>query len=104
MVPVAMIYDNPENAVAEIAYLEKRGYPISYVEMGEEPDGKHTLPEDYGAFYLQWASALHDLDPKLKLGGPIFEGVNKDIEVWPNQQGKKIGRASCRERVQKRAI
>ena len=88
MVPVAMIYDNPENAVAEIAYLEKRGYPISYVEMGEEPDGKHTLPEDYGAFYLQWASALHDLDPKLKLGGPIFEGVNKDIEVWPNEQGK----------------
>ena len=88
MVPVAMIYDNPENAVAQIAYLEKRGYPISYVEMGEEPDGKHTLPEDYGAFYLQWAGALHKLDPKLKLGGPIFEGVNKDIEVWPDAQGK----------------
>jgi hypothetical protein len=88
MVPVAMIYDNPENAVAEIAYLEKRGYPISYVEMGEEPDGKHTLPEDYGAFYLQWAAALHKLDPKLKLGGPIFEGVNKDIEVWPDSQGR----------------
>ena len=67
MVPVAMIYDNPENAIAEIAYLEKRGYPISYVEMGEEPDGRHTLPEDYGAFYLQWAAALHKLDPKLKL-------------------------------------
>lgn len=88
MVPVAMIYDNPENAVAQIAYLEKRGYPISYVEMGEEPDGKHTLPEDYGAFYLQWATALHKLDPKLKLGGPIFEGVNKDIEVWPDAQGR----------------
>lgn len=88
MVPVAMIYDNPENAVAEIAYLEKRGYPISYVEMGEEPDGKHTLPEDYGAFYLQWATALHKLDSRLKLGGPIFEGVNKDIEVWPDAQGK----------------
>jgi hypothetical protein len=88
MVPVAMIYDNPENAVAEIAYLEKRGYPISYVEMGEEPDGKYTLPEDYGAFYLQWATALHKLDPKLKLGGPIFEGVNKDIEVWPDAQGR----------------
>ena len=88
MVPVAMIYDNPENAVAEIAYLEKRGYPISYVEMGEEPDGKHTLPEDYAAFYLQWATALHKLDSRLKLGGPIFEGVNKDIEVWPDAQGK----------------
>jgi hypothetical protein len=88
MIPVAMLYDIPENAVAEIQYLEKRGYPISYIEMGEEPDGKHTLPEDYAALYIQWADALHKVDPKLKLGGPIFEGVNKDIEVWPNAQGK----------------
>ena len=88
MIPVAMLYDTPENAAAEIAYIEKRGYPISYVEMGEEPDGKHTLPEDYGALYLQWATALHRVDPKLKLGGPIFEGVNNDIEVWPDAKGK----------------
>ena len=88
MIPVAMLYDTPENAVAEITYLEKRGYPISYVEMGEEPDGKHTLPEDYAALYLQWATALHRVDPKLKLGGPIFEGVNKDIEVWPDARGR----------------
>jgi hypothetical protein len=88
VIPVAMLYGNPENAVAEITYIEKRGYPISYVEMGEEPDGKHTLPEDYAALYLQWATALHRVDPKLKLGGPIFEGVNKDIEVWPDAQGR----------------
>jgi hypothetical protein len=56
--------------------------------MAEEPDGKHTLPEDYGALYLQWATALHKLDPTLKLGGPIFEGVNKDIEVWPDERGR----------------
>ena len=88
MIPVAMLYDTPENAAAQIAYIEKRGYPISYVEMGEEPDGKHTLPEDYGALYLQWAKALHQVDPKLRLGGPIFEGVNRDIEVWPDAQGR----------------
>jgi len=88
MIPVAMLYDTPENAAAEIQYIEKRGYPISYIEMGEEPDGKHTLPEDYAALYLQWATALHKIDPKLKLGGPIFEGVNKDIEVWANAEGK----------------
>lgn len=88
MIPVAMLYDTPENAVAEIRYIEKRGYPISYIEMGEEPDGKHTLPEDYAALYLEWATALHKADPKLKLGGPIFEGVNKDIEVWANAAGK----------------
>ena len=35
MVPVAMLYDTPDNAAAEIAYLKARGYPVSYVEMGE---------------------------------------------------------------------
>ncbi|HLX86590.1 MAG TPA: discoidin domain-containing protein [Terriglobales bacterium] len=88
MVPVAMLYDTPDNAVAEIAYLENRHYPISYVEMGEEADGQYMLPEDYAALYLQWATALHKLDPKLKLGGPSFQGVNRDIEVWPDAEGR----------------
>jgi hypothetical protein len=88
MIPVAVVYDTPENAVAEIKYLKARGYPISYVEMGEEPDGEFMLPEDYAALYLQWATALHKVDSALKLGGPIFTGVNKDIEVWPDAQGR----------------
>lgn len=88
MVPVAMIYSTPEDAAAEIAYLEKRGYPISYVEMGEEPDGQYMLPEDYGALYLQFASAIHRVDPALKLGGPSFQGVNSDVEVWPDAEGE----------------
>jgi hypothetical protein len=88
MVPVAMIYSTPEDAAAEIAYLEKRRYPISYVEMGEEPDGQYMLPEDYGALYLQFASAIHRVDPKLKLGGPAFQGVNSDVEVWPDAEGR----------------
>jgi hypothetical protein len=88
MVPVAMLYDTPDNAAAEIVYLKKRGYPISYVEMGEEADGQYMLPEDYAALYLQWATAIHRVDPALKLGGPSFQGVNKDIEVWPDANGK----------------
>ena len=88
MIPIAMLYGTPEDAAAEIAYIEKRGYPISYVEMGEEPDGHYTLPEDYAALYVQFAEALHRVDPKLKLGGPIFTGENKDIEVWPDDDGK----------------
>ena len=87
MIPIAMIYATPEDSAAEIAYIEKRGYPISYVEMGEEPDGHYMPPEDYAALYVQWAIALHAVDPKLKLGGPIFTGVNKDIETWPDAQG-----------------
>src|SRR5579864_7639585 len=88
MIPVTMLYGTPDDAAAQTAYIEKRGYPISYIEMGEEPDGKHAMPEDYGALYLQWASAIHKVDPKLKLGGPIFEGVNEDIRVWPDAQGR----------------
>jgi hypothetical protein len=88
MIPVALLYDNPENAVAEIAYIAHRHYPISYVEMGEEADGQYMLPEDYAALYLQWATALHRFDPALKLGGPSFQGVNKDIEVWPDASGR----------------
>jgi len=88
MIPVTMLYGTPEDAAAQIAYIEKRGYRISYVEIGEEPDGKHAMPEDYAALYLQWATAIHRVDPKLKLGGPVFEGVNEDITVWPDAQGR----------------
>jgi hypothetical protein len=88
MIPIAMIYSTPEDAAAELSYLEKRGYPISHVEMGEEPDGHYMLPEDYAALYIQFAAALHRVDAKLKLGGPIFTGVNKDIETWPDSQGR----------------
>lgn len=87
MVPVAMLYDTPDNAAAEIAYLKKRGYPISYVEMGEESDGQYMQPEDYAALYLQFATAIHRVDPSLKLGGPSFTGVNEDIKVWPDANG-----------------
>jgi F5/8 type C domain len=88
MIPTALLYGTPEDSAAELAYLEKRGYPISYVEIGEEPDGKKTMPEDYGALYLQWATALHGIDPKLKLGGPVFEGFNEDLLVWPDAHGR----------------
>ena len=88
MIPVTMLYGTPEDSAAQLAYIEKRGYPVAYVEMGEEPDGKHMLPEDYGALYLQWATALHKVDPHLKLGGPVFEGVNEDIRVWPDARGR----------------
>lgn len=88
MIPIAMLYNTPEDAAAQIAYVKKRGYPISYIEMGEEPDGQKMQPEDYGALYLQFATALHKVDPTLKLGGPVFEGVNEDIVVWPDANGR----------------
>jgi hypothetical protein len=56
--------------------------------MGEEPDGQKMLPEDYGALYLQFATAIHRLVPEAKLGGPSFEGTNEDVEAWPDAQGR----------------
>jgi hypothetical protein len=88
IVPVALLYSTPEDAAAQMDYIKKRGYPVSYVEMGEEPDGQYMQPEDYATLYLQFAAALHRVDPNFKLGGPVFEGVTEDIKVWPDAQGR----------------
>jgi len=88
IVPVALLYGTPEDSAAQMTYLKKRGYPISYIEMGEEADGQYMLPEDYGALYLQWAVALHRVDPNFKLGGPSFQGVAEDIKAWPDARGR----------------
>src|SRR5882762_9034987 len=47
IIPVAMLYSTPEDAAAQMSYIKQRGYPVSYVEMGEEPDGQYMQPEDY---------------------------------------------------------
>jgi len=88
IIPIAMLYSTPEDGAAQMSYIKKRGYPVSKIEMGEEPDGQYMLPEDYATLYLQFATALHHVDPSYKLGGPVFEGVTEDIKVWPNAQGR----------------
>ncbi|HEX6820753.1 MAG TPA: glycosyl hydrolase family 5, partial [Candidatus Sulfotelmatobacter sp.] len=88
IVPVALLYSTPEDAAAQLSYIKKRGYPVSYIEMGEEADGQYMQPEDYGALYLQFATALHRVDAGFKLGGPSFQGVTEDIKAWPDAQGR----------------
>lgn len=88
VIPVAVLYSTPEDAAAQISYIKSRGYPISYIEMGEEADGQHMLPEDYATLYIQFAIAIHKVDPTLKLGGPSFEGVIEDVQVWPDSEGR----------------
>ena len=89
MIPIAMLYGTPEDAAAQIAYVKKRGYPISYIEMGEEPDGQKMLARRL----RRSLSAVCSRDctkstRTLKLGGPVFEGVNEDIVVWPDAKGR----------------
>jgi hypothetical protein len=88
MIPVAVLYAIPEDAANEIAYLYKRKYPISWIEMGEEADGQRVLPEDYATLYLQFAKAIHKLVPKAPLGGPAFEGTPGDVDSWADANGR----------------
>lgn len=91
LITVPLIYSVPEDAAAMIAYLKKRGYPISWVEMDEEADGQFYMPEDYATLYIQFADAMLKVDPALKskLGGPVFQGINQDVSVWPDARGNK---------------
>ena len=88
MMPIAMLYNIPEDAANEIAYLHKRKYPLSWIEMGEEADGQRMLPEDYATLYLQFSTAIHKLVPSARLGGPAFEGTPGDVDSWPDANGK----------------
>jgi hypothetical protein len=88
MIPVALLYTIPEDAANEIAYLYKRGYPISHIEMGEEADGQRVLPEDYATLYIQFARAIHKLVPKAPLGGPSYEGTPADVDSWADANGR----------------
>lgn len=87
LVPVGLIYDTPENAVAEIRYLRARRYPLKQIEMGEEPDGQAILPEDYAELYVQWAKAIHRIAPELKLGGPGYQTDLHGWGTWPDAKG-----------------
>jgi hypothetical protein len=88
MIPIAILYNIPEDAANEIAYLYKRKYPISWIEMGEEADGQRVLPEDYATLYVQFAKAIHKLIPQAPLGGPAFEGTPGDVDSWTGANGR----------------
>jgi hypothetical protein len=86
LLPVGLLYDTPENAAAKLRFLRSRGYPIEGIEMGEEPDGQRVTPEDYAALYLQFATALHAVDPRARLGGPSWQNLlNDPLTIWPDQ-------------------
>ncbi len=88
MIPVAVLFSTPDDAAHQIAYLKKRGYPVAWVEMGEECDGQYMMPEDYAALYIQFADAIHKIAPETKLGGPVFQGINQDVSVWPDAENR----------------
>jgi hypothetical protein len=82
LTPVSLLYDTPESAAAELRYLKSRGYRVERMELGEEADGQFASPEDCGALYIQFAQALHAVDPMVQLGGPSFQDVAAGKDNW----------------------
>lgn len=90
LIPVGLLYDTPENAAAEIAYLKAKNYKFERVEMGEEPDGQNVAPEDFAALYVQWAQAIHKVAPDIKLGGPSFQEIEPDTRGYKTELGNPV--------------
>ena len=55
--------------------------------MGEEPDGQFVSPEHEATLYLEFATAIHEVDPTLALGGPSFQSgiVYTGFDVDPDR-------------------
>jgi hypothetical protein len=84
LIPIPILYDTPENSAAEISYLRARGYPVTEVEFGEEPEEQNVPPEYYGELFLRWSAALHAVDPELKIGGPSLVLLQADQDRDPS--------------------
>jgi hypothetical protein len=89
LLPVGVLYDTPENAVAEIKYLLGRGYALEGIELGEEPDGQWVSPEDYAALYTGIARGLSALSSRLKLGGPSLQNFEEQLLTCPDASGNR---------------
>src|SRR4030095_3610049 len=86
---VGVLYDTPENAAAEINYLQRRNYRLEGVELGEEPDGQWASPEDYAALYAGVAKRLGALNSQLKLGGPSLQNFEDQLLTSPDTSGNR---------------
>lgn len=89
LIPLGILYDTPDNGVAEIQYLLKRHYPLDGIELGEEPDGQWVAPEDYAALYAGVSRRLREINPKLKLGGPSLQNFEGQLLTWPDDSGNR---------------
>jgi len=80
LMPAALLYDTPENVLSLVEYLKAKHYPVTELEMGEEPEGQLVSPIDYAALYLQLGKKLRSLDESIKLGGPCFASLSSEEE------------------------
>ena len=99
LMAVPLLYDTPENAAAEVRYLKSHGFPVRNVELGEEPEEQFIMPEDYGALFLQWTSALRRANPDLITGGPSLVLLERGAEPDPSWMKRFLGYLKARDHV-----
>ncbi|MFI5186839.1 MAG: discoidin domain-containing protein [Chitinophagales bacterium] len=75
LMPVALLYDTPDNMIALLQYIKERKYDVQEFEMGEEPEGQLIDPQDYAALYCEWADAVKKIDTTFRMGGPGFASL-----------------------------
>ena len=80
LIPMALLYDTPENMMALLKYLKKKKYPVNELEMGEEPEGQLVSPTDYAALYYQLGRKIKLIDKHINLGGPCFASLSPEPE------------------------
>nr|WP_250890771.1 discoidin domain-containing protein [Sphingobium nicotianae] len=100
LMPTGLLFDTPENMAAELRYLTRRGYPVTQVELGEEPDGQYGEAADYGALYLAAVDRLKAAAPQISFGGPSLQNAQTGNWMSPTGPTSWIGRfmAYLRER------
>ncbi len=70
LMPAAVLYDTPENNAALMAYLKARNYPVTDVELGEEPEEQFVTPEDFAELSRVTVAAIRARGLNPRFGGP----------------------------------
>jgi hypothetical protein len=78
LTPVPTLYGTPPDAAAQLRYMHALRLPVRRTELGEEPDGQLSTPEDYAALYVQFARAVRRVDHRVEPGGPSLADARGD--------------------------
>ena len=84
LMPVGVLYDTPDNNAALMSYLKQRGYPVTDVELGEEPEEQFVTPEDYAELSRLNIAAIRAKGVNPRFGGPSLILLNPNLRTDSN--------------------